>query len=201
MAVIKAAPRSFAIIVVIILGGAWVVINWYYSAVLSGRDSQIAVLHDRITAFEQKLQGATPDQAANELKRLGEQLADAKRQLDAVKWPALTESEISNLRLGLRSVPPEDIIVGWGTINCRELADGLVKIFNDTPGWKVNSLHGGGLGITRLNGIRFNPKEIETEALKGVIESATKLKVDIGPDTREQVRGPQSFLTIGTRPF
>jgi hypothetical protein len=35
--------------------------------VISGKDGQIGILRDRIGAYEQKLQGATPDQAAGEL--------------------------------------------------------------------------------------------------------------------------------------
>jgi hypothetical protein len=62
-AMIKAAPRSFAIVTIISVGAAWVALSWSYGALLSGKDAQIAVLRERISAYEQKLQGAAPDQA------------------------------------------------------------------------------------------------------------------------------------------
>jgi hypothetical protein len=84
---IKAAPRSIAVIAVVIIVAAWLAINWSYSAVISGKDGQIGILRDRIGAYEQKLQGATPDQAAGELKALRDQVEEQKKQLDRLMHP------------------------------------------------------------------------------------------------------------------
>jgi|SRR5215831_3596195 len=88
---IRAAPRSFAIItiisIVVVASVAWLVISWFYSAVLAGKDAQIAVLRDRISAYEQKLQGATPDQVATRINELRAELADTKKQLNDLQHP------------------------------------------------------------------------------------------------------------------
>ena len=86
---IKVAPRSFAIVTIvptlILAGFFWFAINWSYSAMLSGRDGQIALLRDRVADYEQKLKGQ--DQAAGEIISLRDQLKDAKKQLGAIVNP------------------------------------------------------------------------------------------------------------------
>lgn len=117
------------------------------------------------------------------------------------RWPALTKTKTADLAERVQSVPPEDIVVACGTINCRDLADEIADILLKTEGWKVSVLHRGGLDISGVTGIQLNPNEPATQALRQAIESATKLKVTIGPDTRKDVGSNQSFLTVGTRPF
>jgi hypothetical protein len=88
---IRSAPRSFAIVTVtsvVALGAAiWFALNWSYGAVLSAKDAQNAVLRERIAAYEQKLQGATPDQAAQEIIRL-------KAEVEALKNPPRDSSSL-----------------------------------------------------------------------------------------------------------
>jgi hypothetical protein len=117
------------------------------------------------------------------------------------KWPARTTAQASALAERVRAIPIEDIVVACETLNCRDLADGIADILLKTEGWKVSVLHRGGFDITGVTGIRLNPNEPATQALKEAIESTTKLKVSIGPDTRKDIGSNQSFLTVGTRPF
>jgi hypothetical protein len=79
---------------VVTAGVAWFAINWAYSAVLSGKDSQIAVLRERISAYEQSLKGASPDQAAGEIRSLREQLAETKKKLTELTNPPRDENSI-----------------------------------------------------------------------------------------------------------
>lgn len=117
------------------------------------------------------------------------------------RWPALTTAEASAFAARAASLPPEDIIVACETVNCKDLADGLANILNGNPGWHVNILHGGGLGITGVTGIRLDPNEPATVSLKDVIEATTSLTVTMGPDTRKNMSNNQSILVIGNKPF
>ena len=118
------------------------------------------------------------------------------------KWPALTETQISALASRVRFIPPEDIVVACETLNCKDLADGIADILQKTPGWHVEILHHGGLDITGVMGIRVNPDEPATEALRDAIESTAGLAVKIGPDARKDLGNDRrTFLVVGTRPF
>lgn len=68
--IIVAAPVSFALVSLLIIAIVWAIVNWSYSAILSSKNAQIELLNGRLGAYEDKLRGATPEQAAGELARL-----------------------------------------------------------------------------------------------------------------------------------
>ena len=117
------------------------------------------------------------------------------------KWAALTPSQTEALASRARFIPAEDIVVACETLNCKDLADEIAEILRKTPGWKVSILHRGGFDITGVAGIRLNPNEPATAALKDAIEATTGLAVTLGPDTQKYIGSGQSFLVVGTRPF
>jgi hypothetical protein len=122
-------------------------------------------------------------------------------QLNSAQWESLTKDETAALQERVQTLPPEDIVVACETINCKDLADGLANIFQNATGWKVTILHRGGMDITGVTGIQIDPNEPATVALKNAIESATTLKVTMGPDTRKDVGSNQSTLVVGNKPF
>jgi hypothetical protein len=120
------------------------------------------------------------------------------------RWPTLTNQEATAFAARVRQIPPENIVVACETINCKDLADGIGEILLKTAGWKVELIHHGGLDITGVAGIRLNPIEPNTQALKEAIESTTHLPVTLGPDKRITFgndQGLQTILVVGTRPF
>jgi len=117
------------------------------------------------------------------------------------QWAALTKEETAALQTRVKLIPPEDIVVGCETVNCKDLTDGIADILRNTPGWKVTIHHGGGFDITGFTGIILLPKETATEQLKDAIETTTNLKVTMPDETRAQEGTSQSFLTVGIKPF
>jgi hypothetical protein len=87
--VIKAAPRSFILSVLTLSGFAWFLIDMRYS-------TQLAILHERISAYEQKLHGDSPDQAASEIKTL-------KDQIDALVHPPRASFPLDQIEDGTNS--------------------------------------------------------------------------------------------------
>jgi hypothetical protein len=116
-------------------------------------------------------------------------------------WPSLTNAQASALAARVHFIPPEEIVVACETLKCRDLADGIAEILRTTPGCKVSIIHGGGIGISGVTGIRLNPREPATEALRDAIESTTPLQVTIGPDSRQQLGTQPSLLVVGSKPF
>jgi hypothetical protein len=81
--VISGAPISFAIAVVVLGMLIWLALRWQYGARLSHRDDEIA-------AYRRKLDGASPDEAAQKIDAL-------ERRLDS-----LTPVPIEELRKNLK---------------------------------------------------------------------------------------------------
>jgi hypothetical protein len=113
-------------------------------------------------------------------------------------WAALTAVQQAALAERVRLITPMNIMVGCETIRCRDLADGIATILLNTPGWRINVVHSGGLGISGVSGIMIDPDEPATRQLKDAIEKSTGLRVTTGPDTREQAT---TTLIVGTMPF
>jgi uncharacterized protein HemX len=85
---IKAAPEAFLLLMIITIG----VFYLFYLAIQRVQGEQLAVLENKIAArealiaeYRSKLNGATPEQAANEFEKLTKTLADARRDLNEAK--------------------------------------------------------------------------------------------------------------------
>jgi hypothetical protein len=74
-AVISSAPRIYIGTVIAIVIAVWGIVAWSYSSILQNKDSQIELLRDLLAGFQDKLQGASPDQVANELEELRAKVA------------------------------------------------------------------------------------------------------------------------------
>ena len=139
--VIKAAPRSFAIVtttvIVVAVGAIWFSMNWSYGVMLTGRDQQIAILRDRITAYEQKLQGATPDQAAGKIANLEQEVASlrAKEQERTQReWPALTPTQIADWSAKLGRHRVDFLAIFFTDQYSEQFRERLMKCLNKLDG-------------------------------------------------------------------
>jgi hypothetical protein len=87
LAVIKSAPYPFILAVAIVIGAVWFIVNWFYSAVLSSKNANIELLQGRLADYQDKLKGASPDQAASELTRL-------RAEIEAIKNPPRDDNSV-----------------------------------------------------------------------------------------------------------
>ncbi|MPZ55028.1 MAG: hypothetical protein GEU91_00755 [Rhizobiales bacterium] len=84
---ISAAPMSLAAAVVVPAAITWAAVNWSYSSVLADKNAQIERLNARASAYQDKLGGASPEQAAGEMQSLNDQLIETRRQLAEIQSP------------------------------------------------------------------------------------------------------------------
>jgi len=77
-AVISNAPISFATSVFVAILIVWAVVNWSYRMAFTNKNTQIDLLNGRLADYQEKLKGATPDQAAGEIARLGAEIEGIK---------------------------------------------------------------------------------------------------------------------------
>jgi hypothetical protein len=98
---IKANLPTFFVILVLMLGGVWLVLNWAYGQVLANKDAQIQLQDRQLADYKEKLQGATPDQAKAQIDGLEarlralepRRLSDEQRRIliEAVRVPVGTQ--------------------------------------------------------------------------------------------------------------
>lgn len=115
-------------------------------------------------------------------------------------WPPLSRNEKIGLVRALKLLHSQSIVVACETPKCKKLADDLNTALRDS-GWNSNVMHSGGLGITGTTGITLNPGESGTKGLKEAIEKTTKLKINLGTDSRKEWGNIPALLVVGTRPF
>jgi hypothetical protein len=73
-------PQVILVVLIALAAGYWFGSS-RSAEQLAVRDDRISFLNDQISAYRGRLQGATPDQAAKEIRELRENLADANRKL------------------------------------------------------------------------------------------------------------------------
>jgi Divergent InlB B-repeat domain len=153
---ITAAPRSIAILAVIIAGCVWLVIHWFYAAVLAGKDGQIALLRDRISAYEQQLKGQSPEQVANELKFFRDQLVEYGKRFETVT------KEQTEVRAFLAKLPPPKLSPPAAVTDLRVTLNHTVSVSTSpsaggTIGGGGTSAHGSPRTVTATakTGYRF----------------------------------------------
>jgi hypothetical protein len=96
--VIAAAPVAFASAVLVVIAVSWAIVNWSYSSVLSNKNAQIELLQSRVADYQDKLKGASPDQAASEITRL-------KVEIESLKNPPRDDNSVyqKGRRIGIVS--------------------------------------------------------------------------------------------------
>ena len=64
---------TFAVILVLMTGVIWIVVNWSYSGVLGSKNAQIELQDRQLSDYREKLKGASPEQAKAKIDTLEEQ--------------------------------------------------------------------------------------------------------------------------------
>jgi hypothetical protein len=171
---IRANLPTFFVIVVLIAGAVWIVVNWSYSGVLASKNSQIELQDRQLADYRDKLKGATPEEAKAKI----DALEDKVRNTIGDRWDILTKDEFSKLVELVAPLPKRRIQVMYVNYLGKDLARSFADAF-EKAGWpEVVFSEGGGLG----EGIGTGRGDGMALTLKAAIESATKFKVSsFGP--------------------
>jgi hypothetical protein len=127
-AVIRAAPYPFALAVLIVAGAIWFVVNYAYSAVLSSKNAQLELADRKISDYKEKLNGATPDQAAAAIAGLEKQVASLQKKEDErIKrsLPPLTPAQIVEWSGKLKKFKPQVLQIQSVEQNSPEFRESL----------------------------------------------------------------------------
>jgi cell division protein FtsL len=85
---IKAAPEAFLLLIIITLAVSYLASQRSHNKHVAVLDQKIAEREALLTDYRSKLNGASPQQAANEIEKLTKTLADAQRDLNEAKTKA-----------------------------------------------------------------------------------------------------------------
>jgi hypothetical protein len=165
---IWANPKTFALVIAVIIAIVWLIANYSYSTVLSNKNSQIELQDRQLADYKQKLDGATPDQAKAKI----EGLERAVHMAIGAKWEPLTKAEIALLVPKLRLIQKSRIQIIYENAFGKELAQSFLDAFREA-GWDGAPLvTGTGFGDEVLIG--YSTRAV---AAKEAIESSSNIKI------------------------
>jgi len=121
-------------------------------------------------------------------------------RLRANEWAPLSDEEKANLVAALKPLLPHSIIIACESVNCETLSDDLIATFLDA-GWSASKMGNGGLDTTGMSGISLNPIDVSTKSLKEAIEKTTGLRINLGPDGRDNRDTRPATLVVGSKSF
>jgi hypothetical protein len=180
---VSGAPWSFAIISAVAIGLGFGVATLWWSGTVS-------TLRERLSLYQDRLQGASPDEAKARIDTLEERV----RNTIGSKWEPLTRDEITKLTSAVSGLQKRMIQIMYSNYLGRDLAESIANAFR-IGGWGDMSFsEGSGLGVGVSTGLG-NGMAV---TLKGAIESSTKLQVRvIDADKPDNLR--VVFVAVGIR--
>jgi hypothetical protein len=87
LAAVMAAPIPFTVSVLIAAGLIWGAMQWAYGGIIANRDATISLVTVQRDDYLNKLKGASPEEAARQLKSLQDEIDRQKRLLDKLANP------------------------------------------------------------------------------------------------------------------
>jgi hypothetical protein len=190
------------VIVVLIIGTVWWIMNWRYGDLIAGKESQIASkegqiqLQDRqIADYKSKLDGASPDQAKAKIEALEARLARVEPRRLSVK-------QRENLTTMLR--PPQgssyavDISRDMACADCPGLVADFNAAFNAAGSWAIsNPMVGGVSNLPPLGiGVRCADTSNPTAEAKLVMDALRGAGIPFNPQSRPIRSGVEIFVTV-----
>lgn len=176
---------TFAVIIALVIGVVWWLMEWRYGGVIAqrdgainNRDSEIALLKGQRDDYKEKLSGATPDQAKARIDALEERLARLEpRRLSASQRAVLVSNvrHAGSFRLSLVSEMGSD---------SQQYAADFAAVFREAGTWVLSEGAVMGIGNRPPSGIavRFadlNQPPAEAAILISALRAAN-VQFDIG---------------------
>jgi hypothetical protein len=135
LAVITAAPISFATAVVIVGALIWLIVNWSYNSILASKNAEISLQDRRLADYREKLGGASPSEAEHRIEVLTSRLAKLEpRRLD--------EDQREKILGVLRRYPGNSYLLrvsrDAACPDCDIYATDIASLIRSVSGWSVN---------------------------------------------------------------
>jgi hypothetical protein len=175
---IRANLPTFFVILVLIIGGIWWLMDWRYGSIVASKAGQIELQDRQLADYKQKLDGASPDQAKAKIEALEHTI----RATIGSKWEPLSKAQISALALKLKDIQKSRATVMYENALGKQLAQNIFDAFREA-GWSdLNLIPGSGLGDGIVVGWSSR-----AAAIGNVLESTVNLKGVWAKDTEKEI--------------
>jgi hypothetical protein len=175
---IRANLPTFFVILVLMIGAVWIVVNWSYSSVLASKNGQIELQDRQLSDYRDKLKGATPEQAKEKIDALERTV----RMTIGQNWIPLSKTQISDLASKLKGIKKSRAHVMYENGLGKELAQSIFDAFKEA-GWdQLQISPGTGLGDGIVVG--WSSRAV---AVKTAIESTAKFQNVWAKDTEKEI--------------
>lgn len=160
---IRANPPTFFVILALMIGAIWLVMNYVYGerianrdGIIGNRDSEIAMLKGQRDDYRDKLSGATPDQAKARIDVLETRLARLEpRRLTDTQQTDLT----ARLRLPAGIIYSVAVMRDMACGECTQLTADITASFSHA-GWNTSNPMAMGIGNAPPHGIAVRCADI-----------------------------------------
>lgn len=168
---IRANLPTFFVILVLMVGAVWIVVNWSYSTIFASKNSQIELQDRQLADYKNKLQGATPDQAKAQIDELEGRLKRIEqagpRPLSQEQRQTLTQ----NARVPGAARYVLTITSEGGCPDCPVYASAFERALRDA-GWGVQ------------NGIVMGPGQRPVQGIALLVPDLANLSIEASTLTR-----------------
>jgi hypothetical protein len=175
---IRANLPTFFVILVMILGAVWWMMDWKYGATIASKTGQIELLDRQIADYKDKLKGASPEEAKSKIDSLEQTI----KKVTGAPWSPLTTTEIAALAAKLKDIKPSRAQIMYENGLGQELAASIFEAFKQA-GWSAAWLSPGstlGDGIV----VGWSSRAV---AVKAALESTAGLKGIWAKDTEKEI--------------
>ena len=112
MRVVKQAPEAFLIMGLLVSVVVYLAVSKFHEERFADLGERIAFLDDRVSDYQTRLKGASPEEAAKEITKLNNQLSAAETKINALQKT-----------LSLRSFPPRQLAeIGAAVSDFKDIA-------------------------------------------------------------------------------
>jgi hypothetical protein len=136
---IASAPILFVGILLVAMVVMWGVLHWSYRAVLSGKDSHIAMLQRWVAEYRESLSGATPDEAKRRIETLETEIKTLRLRLHPRRLAAAQRQAIEDHSRLPAGAQPYEVTIIYETDcgDCKPFAMDLAATLRVSGGWNV----------------------------------------------------------------
>jgi hypothetical protein len=175
---IRANLPTFFVIVVLIIGAVWWLMDWRYGAIVASKTGQIELQDRQLADYKQKLDGASPDQAKAKMEALEHTI----RATIGSNWEPLSKAQISALALKLKEIEKSRASIMYENALGKQLAQNIFDAFQEA-GWtqaKLSSGSGLGDGIV----VGWSSRAV---AIGNILQSTANLRRVWAKDTEKEI--------------
>jgi hypothetical protein len=194
---IRANLPTFFVILVLVIGAVWIVVNWSYNGLLASKNGQIELQDRQLADYKAKLEGATPDQAKARIDALEARLASVEPRRLTMPQRAGLIARLAPPAGELRAIS----ITSEASGDSPQLGADFAYVFRAAGGWNIAEASAMGLGNRPHSGIAVQIPDLNnpSHAAKIVMNAFRSQNIRFDVQQAPNMPGMELSLLICTK--